>query len=477
MASAGSAEASPPSPAAHAPRLKPLRVKIYGVERDLGLLPPPLHTDARALLLGLERAASGKGRPVELSEARTAAVDAALRKHGAYAGVGALGAQLVRWRAELRGQVDAASINAYYDEWRAEGYTRRLAPAQEALTLRCAEVGGVPLGRPALLLDVGCGSGLSSEPLVRRGCAALGLDASFEMLRAARRAGVEVVQADMAQPFPLRGGVFDRVVSVSAIQFLCHPTEAQSAEARMASAFAETRRVLRPARAPAANPTADGAERPTAAFQFHPDTPSDALRLQSAASACGFATALLIDQPHHTTARRWFLYACPTSAQRDAPHGGEHSRKSARLAAPREATVAPPPAACCSLHAPLRGTCVIALQEWAATHGLPVPTISSDHLHWMKNEHARHARRLLRLLRRQEMMATECHPTTLAASGGTLPPERCLNTSEFTNASEEAEARALRDRLSLEAGDVPAMEKLLDNASMAQVLSVMHRAE
>jgi len=37
---------------------------------------------------------------------------------------------------------------------------------------------------------------------LRRGCAVIGIDLSLEMLRTARRAGAEVVQADMSQPLP-----------------------------------------------------------------------------------------------------------------------------------------------------------------------------------------------------------------------------------------------------------------------------------
>lgn len=228
------------------PRIKALAIKLYGSEQHLGDFPTSLHTDIRTVVMGIERALSTRGRPVVLPAPRLAAVEAALLSTGAYCSIAALHTAVAGWRRESRASVDTAAINKYYDGWRTAGYTEKLALPQEVLTLRCAELLGglIPPNHGSttgaainddrlsskpkpLLLDIGCGSGLSSLPIQRRGCAVLGIDASFEMLRAARRAGVEVVQADMSLPLPLRPGLFDGAISVSAIQFLCQPTEKQ----------------------------------------------------------------------------------------------------------------------------------------------------------------------------------------------------------------------------------------------------------
>ena len=204
-------------------RSRPLVVHILKASRDLGTLPTALHSDAHTLILGLVRNATGRGKPLALPPPRADAVDAALRKGGKYpGGVEELAAAIGAWQRELHCEGTAEGINSYYDAWRAEGYTAALAGPQEALTLRCAELAGraPSASRHGSLLDLGCGSGLSMQPLHGAAGALLGVDLSLEMLKRARRAGMEVIQADAARPLPLRAGCFDAVLSVSALQFL-----------------------------------------------------------------------------------------------------------------------------------------------------------------------------------------------------------------------------------------------------------------
>ena len=203
-------------------RLRPLQARIFGTSRELGTLPTSLHSDVLTTVLALTRDANERGKPIHLSEERAAAVDAALRDGGVFSGGAAeLAATVATWRSAQRADGDADGINAYYDAYRAEGYTAALAGPQDTLTRRCAELTGLELGSdgaPPLLLDLGCGSGLSIVPLERRGCKVLGVDLSIEMLRKARAAGSEVVQADISRPLPWRPGLFDAGLSVSALQ-------------------------------------------------------------------------------------------------------------------------------------------------------------------------------------------------------------------------------------------------------------------
>ena len=334
-----------------------LSVQIFGVSRDIGLLPTRMHSDVRTTVLGLTRAVTERGKPIRLPDERAATVDAALRAGGIFGGGTAeLAGCVSAWYIAQRAEGDAAGINAYYDEFRAEGYTAALGGAQEELTHRCAELAGLPsapTGAPPLVLDLGCGSGLSIGPLVRRGCAVIGIDLSLEMLRTARRAGAEVVQADMSQPLPLRTGLFDGLTSVSALQFLCEPVRGRSADERLRMLFVETVRVLGTARllgTARVLGTAPGLRRssgsgssgsssgvdgeslfssvdatcsgPCAAFQFHPSCPQTHPPLVvRAARAAGCVAAALVDQPHHTSGRRWFVYAVPRVAE--APSGAE----------------------------------------------------------------------------------------------------------------------------------------------------------
>ena len=162
---------------------RPLSVDIFQAPRYLGTMPTTTHSDVRTIVLAIMREVSGRGRQITLSDERVANVDAALRHGGQFSGgIEALRRAIEGWKRDLRGEADAVGINSYYDAWRTEGYTRRLSGAQEALALRCAELTGVlppPGSRTPLVVDLGCGSGLSFQPLEERGCAVLGIDLSF----------------------------------------------------------------------------------------------------------------------------------------------------------------------------------------------------------------------------------------------------------------------------------------------------------
>ena len=125
-----------------------------------------------------------------------------------------------------------------------------LCPVQSTLTERAIELLALPEdGTPRMLLDLGCGSGLSGELLSERGhswvvsradlysrlaeCRALlseagvagqGLDISEAMLDVAkdREADGDLCQADLGHGLPFRPGMFDGAISISAVQWLCN---------------------------------------------------------------------------------------------------------------------------------------------------------------------------------------------------------------------------------------------------------------
>lgn len=69
------------------------------------------------------------------------------------------------------------------------------------------------------VLDLGCGPGNFARAIARRGCAVTGLDASPELLAAARELeeatplGIEYVQGDASDPHVLIDRTFDRVLA------------------------------------------------------------------------------------------------------------------------------------------------------------------------------------------------------------------------------------------------------------------------
>ncbi|MBI5018224.1 MAG: methyltransferase domain-containing protein [Deltaproteobacteria bacterium] len=105
-----------------------------------------------------------------------------------------------------------------YDQWFETPIGRVVREAERGL-LRDACVPG-PGER---ILDVGCGTGVFTVDLLAAGAAVTGVDLSLPMLRRlARRAGdfpFRPIQGDM-RALPVADAVFDKAVSVTAIEFL-----------------------------------------------------------------------------------------------------------------------------------------------------------------------------------------------------------------------------------------------------------------
>ena len=96
---------------------------------------------------------------------------------------------------------------------------------QATLTERAVELMALPEdGIPKLLLDLGCGSGLSGEALTEMGHTWIGTDISSAMLDVAVEREVEgdLVLGDLGHGLPFRPGMFDGAISISAVQWLCN---------------------------------------------------------------------------------------------------------------------------------------------------------------------------------------------------------------------------------------------------------------
>jgi 18S rRNA (guanine1575-N7)-methyltransferase len=98
----------------------------------------------------------------------------------------------------------------------------------------------LPPGESRLVLDVGCGSGLSGDALVEAGHEWVGLDISSAMVGVAVERGCgaggggggDMLLGDMGQGFGFRAGVFDGAISVSALQWLCYSDRRDHRSAR-----------------------------------------------------------------------------------------------------------------------------------------------------------------------------------------------------------------------------------------------------
>ena len=168
---------------------------------------------------------------------------------------------------------------------------------------RCVEILAIPEGKTCLILDIGCGSGLSGSVLTDHGYNWIGVDISSSMLEVAKENEVEgdLINLDIGQGFSFRPGSFDYAISVSALQWLCIAEKASyNVNRRLKSFFVSLYKCL-----------AIGAR---CAFQFYPANPEQINMITKAALENGFTGGVVVDFPHSTKKKKYYLFlqACFT---------------------------------------------------------------------------------------------------------------------------------------------------------------------
>ena len=158
------------------------------------------------------------------------------------------------------------------------------------------------LTRPSLILDVGCGSGLSGEILSGWPATAggphvwVGLDVAGAMLDVALQRGVagDLLLADAGQGVPARAGSFDAAVSVSALQWLCNADASDvSPQGRLGRFFAGLYASLR--------------RGGRAVCQFYPRDEAQRSMVCKAAVRAGFGAGILEDDPGTKNAKVYLV--------------------------------------------------------------------------------------------------------------------------------------------------------------------------
>jgi 18S rRNA (guanine1575-N7)-methyltransferase len=210
----------------------------------------------------------------------------------------------------------------FYNEDEARKYTEntRIVAVQRTLTERALELLALPNdGTPKLLLDLGCGSCLSGEALTDQGHVWVGTDISSSMLDVALDREIEgdVCLHDLGQGLPFRPGTFDGAISISAVQWLCNADASSHDPRRRLRRFFETLYSC----------LAKGAR---AVLQIYPENTEQASMMTNAAMRAGFSGGLVVDYPHSTRAKKYFLVlmvggtaSLPQARDGEEPQEGE----------------------------------------------------------------------------------------------------------------------------------------------------------
>ncbi|KAL8680197.1 MAG: hypothetical protein Q9186_003609 [Xanthomendoza sp. 1 TL-2023] len=180
----------------------------------------------------------------------------------------------------------------FYNDRESRKYTTssRIQNVQSDMTHRALEL--LQLDGPSLIMDIGCGSGLSGDILSSISPADggphiwVGMDISASMLDIALQRDVEgdLLLSDIGQGIPFRAGTFDAAVSISAIQWLCNAESSEvSPQGRLSRFFNGLYASLR-----------RGGQ---AVCQFYPKNDAQRSMISKSAIKAGFGAGVLEDDP------------------------------------------------------------------------------------------------------------------------------------------------------------------------------------
>ena len=256
-------------------------------------------------------------------------------------------------RPELTGH---ASL--FYNEKEARKYnsSSRMIGIQREITERAIELLRLDDSRPSLVLDIGCGSGLSGQVLEEQGHVWLGCDVSRDMLNVAQerihhqkedaaqqRDGEarmrdeddeeseqeeeevneptgDLLHHDMGTGLPFRPATFDACISISALQWLCYSNSAsQNPRKRLTRFFSSLYTVLK--------------RGGRAVLQFYPETAEQAVLISETATRVGFAGGVVVDYPNSAKAKKHYLVLSfdrgAAKAAKEQQQGGAAGKKKA----------------------------------------------------------------------------------------------------------------------------------------------------
>lgn len=201
------------------------------------------------------------------------------------------------------GKPESTGVKVFYAGEAAEKYDQStgLKKVQSRITQRCLEILNAPDN--ALILDIGCGSGMSTEQILDAGNRVVGVDISVEMLRLAQKrvscieyeyaeaqSLCDFAAVDIGHGLPFKTASFDHAVSVSVLQWLLVQEDCRKC---LSAFFYTLYDVLK----------SDG----IAVLQYYPETDKHVDMVMKAARKNGFAGGTLQENTDSKKKKKTYL--------------------------------------------------------------------------------------------------------------------------------------------------------------------------
>ncbi|KAI5171499.1 18S rRNA (guanine1575-N7)-methyltransferase [Nematocida sp. LUAm3] len=228
------------------------------------------------------------------------------------------------------GRPESSGEKVYYTGEVAEKYDRSssLNNIQGKITERCLGILNDP--KDALVLDIGCGSGISTEKIIDNGNYVIGVDISIEMLVLAQKrmqsvhydeSSAEKVSdfclVDIGAGLPFRSASFDYAVSVSVLQWLV----VQKDYKKLLSAFFYTLYDILKSKG-------------MAVLQYYPETDQHMEDIMKYAKKFGFSGGTLLENQESKKKKKTYLVlemAKSRGASKHVPAIREEKKKNKKL--------------------------------------------------------------------------------------------------------------------------------------------------
>uniref|UniRef100_A0A0N5BWJ3 S-adenosyl-L-methionine-dependent methyltransferase n=1 Tax=Strongyloides papillosus TaxID=174720 RepID=A0A0N5BWJ3_STREA len=187
----------------------------------------------------------------------------------------------------------------YYNEVEAKRYdcNSHICQIQRDMAQRAIDLLELPDSISGIILDIGCGSGMSGEVITENGHDWIGIDISPSMLKIAsqiRDVEGDLIERDMGSGLPFKAGCFDGAISISAIQWLCHSnSNDQKPRKRLLRFFQSLYGCM-----------ARGSK---AVFQYYPESDAQANLIKGAAIKAGFSGGTIVDFPECQRRKKYYL--------------------------------------------------------------------------------------------------------------------------------------------------------------------------